>query len=87
MKKLDFSKVEVFAGISKKTLFVKDIREVFADAMYSRCIGLKAHALAFKIYNSKGEEEYSDEEIRIINECAENFWSPNIIDAIRKMTS
>lgn len=82
MKKIDFSKVQIFTGVSHKASVVQDIREPFADAMYQRCIGLPAHALAMKIYNSKGEEEYNEQECEIIRQCAENFWSPSIIDAV-----
>lgn len=82
MKRIDFSKVEIYTGLAKKSCIVQDLREPFADAMYQRCIGLPAHALAMKIYNSKGDEEYNEQECEIIRQCAENFWSPSVIDAV-----
>lgn len=85
MKKIDFSKVEIYTGLAKKSCVVQDLREPFADAMYQRCIGLPAHALAIKIYNSKGEEEYNEQECEIIKQCAENFWSPSVIDAVMNL--
>ena len=86
MKKINFTQVEIYKGVAKKTCFVQDIREAFADAIYSQSVGLKAHALAFKIYNSSGEVEYSDEEVKIIKQFAEQWCSPSLIDAINKMT-
>lgn len=82
MKKIDFSKMEICTGISHELCVVRDIREDFADTMFKNMIGLPALALALKIYNSNGEEEYDDKEVKIIKACAENFTSPNVIDAI-----
>lgn len=84
--KIDFSQVEIYTGVSKKTCIVKDIREDFADALYSQSIGLKSHALALKIFNSNGVEEYNDEEVKIIKQFAEQCCSPSLIDAINKIT-
>lgn len=86
MKKINFSQVEIYTGVSKTTCFVQDVREAFADAIYSQGVGIKSHALAFKIFNSKGEEEYDDEEVAIIKAFAHKFCSPSLIDAINKMT-
>ena len=57
--KIDFSQVEIYTGIAKKACIVQDIREVFADALYSQSVGLKSHALALKIFNSNGAEEHT----------------------------
>ena len=86
MKKIDFTQVEIYTGIAKKACIVQDIREAFADALYSQSVGLKSHALALKIFNSTGAEEYSDEEITIIRNFAEQCCSPSLIDAINKIT-
>ena len=86
MKKIDFTKVEIYTGVANKTCFVRDIREDFADAIYSQGVGIKSHALALKIFNSKGEEEYDDEEVKFIKMFTEQFCSPSLIDAINKMT-
>lgn len=84
--KIDFTKVEIYTGIAKKACVVKDVREDFADALYSQCVGLKAHALALKIFNSKGEEEYTEDEVELIKQFAQENCSPSLIDAINKMT-
>lgn len=86
MKKIDFTRVEICTSITGKTCVVEDIREAFADALYKQGMGLKVYALALKIFNSKGEEEYDDEEVAIIKAFAHQFCSPSLIDAINKMT-
>ena len=86
MKKINFSQVEIYTGVSKTACFVQDVREAFADALYSQCVGLKAHALALKIFNSKGEEEYTEDEVELIKQFAQVNCSPSLIDAINKMT-
>ena len=58
--KINFEKVEVFTNLAKTQAVVMDIREGLADAIYTQGQGVACHALALKIYNSKGEEEYSD---------------------------
>lgn len=83
--KIDFTQVEIYTGIAKTTCIVQDIREAFADALYSQSVGLKYHALAFKIFNSTGAEEYNDEEVKIIKQFAEQCCSPSLIDAINKI--
>lgn len=85
MKKIDFSKIEIFTGVGHKTCIVQDIREVFADAMYSHGVGLRHHALALKIYNSRGAEEYDDNEVECIRLFTESYCSPSLIDAIKHL--
>lgn len=84
--KIDFKQVGIYTGIAKKTCIVQDVREDFADALYSQSVGLKSHALALKIFNSDGAEEYSDEEVKIIRMFAEQCCSPSLIDAINRIT-
>lgn len=86
MKKIDFTRVEICTSITGNTCVVEDIREAFADALYKQGMGLKVYALALKIFNSKGEEEYTDEEVGLINHFTEQFCSPSLIDAIKKIT-
>lgn len=62
MKKLDFRNFSVPTGITRQTREVFDAREQIADLLYTRVSGIKAHRLAFKIFESTGETEFSDEE-------------------------
>ena len=53
--------------------------------IYKHGNGIRAHALALKIYNSKGETEFTDDEVIMISQAAENFCTPNFIDAIHEI--
>ena len=79
--KIDFTKIAVPLDIAKTNFQVVDIREEFANAIYMRGSGVGCHALALKIYNSKGEEDYNDKEIGIIKQFAQ-MCTPAVMDGI-----
>lgn len=82
MAKLDFKHFSKYTGISRRQKETGDAREEFADLIYRYAGGIKAHALAFRIYGSSGEEDYSDEEVSIIRRVAESFCLPGFIDGL-----
>ena len=82
MTKLDFKHFSKYTGIRRRQKETGDAREEFADLIYRYAGGIKAHALAFRIYGSSGEEEYNDEEVAIIRRVAENFCLPGFIDGL-----
>lgn len=82
MKKIDFRNVEIYTDIQHKQKIVADMHIDFSNIIYQRGTGIQAHALAMKIYNSKGEEEYTDEECKLIMEYA-SMCNPFFIDAIK----
>ena len=84
MAKIDFQHFTIPIGISKKTKQTGDARETIADLIYTRSTGIKAHHLAFKIYESKGETDFSDDEVNLIKELVERYCFPSIIDALRE---
>lgn len=84
MVKLNFQYFRVPTGISRKSQQVGDARESFADMIYLNVNGIRAHALAMKIYHSNGETEYSLAEIKIIKEVAEKLCAPNFIDGLNE---
>ncbi len=63
---------------------VGDARESFANLIYLHVNGIRAHALAMKIYQSNGETEYSQDEVRLIKEVAERMCTPNFIDGLNE---
>lgn len=81
MKEIDFSKVPVKEGIASEKVFFMDMREGFADVIYTKCNGIAAHALAYKIFRSTGAEEYDDKECSIIRAVAEGC-TPQVLDSI-----
>lgn len=80
---LNLKKVEVFTNVAKTQCVVMDIREAFADLIYARGTGIKAHALALKVYNSDEMTDYTDDEVKLIRKYAE-MCTPAVIDAIEK---
>ena len=83
MAKLDFQHFTVPSGISGKDSRTGDARESFADILYMGANGIRAHALAMKIYKSEGSEDYTDEEVRLMKGLAERFCTPAFIDGLR----
>lgn len=82
MVKLNFQQFSVPTGVSRKNRRTGDARESFADMIYLNVNGIKAQALAMKIYQSEGEVEYSSEEVKLIREVAEKLCAPNFIDGL-----
>lgn len=82
MIKLNFQQFSVPTGISRKNRQTGDARESFANMLYLNVNGIRAHALAMKIYNSEGEESYSPEEVKLIKDVAEKLCAPNFIDGL-----
>jgi len=81
MNKINFESLEMFLNIEKTKKIVVDVRTQFANMIYTGTNGIECHALAYKIYNSKGEEEYDEKECEIIRKVSERAL-PNFIDAI-----
>lgn len=84
MKKINFERIEVFVDIDKTRCSVENYKKDFSNIIYQLGRGIEAHALAFKIFNSKGETEYDDRECDMIREYA-SLCSPAFIDAIDKI--
>lgn len=82
MAKLNFQHFSIPIGISRKQRQTGDARESFANVIYLNVNGIKAHALAMKIYESEGETDYSEEEVNIIRNVAEKLCPPNFIDGL-----
>lgn len=85
MKKLDFRNFSVPTGITRQTREVFDAREQIADLLYTRVSGIKAHRLAFKIFESTGETEFSDEEAGLIKSVVEQYCLPCVIDGLNEL--
>lgn len=83
MTKLNFKQFSIPMGISGRSNRRGDARESFADIIYMNVNGIRAHALAMKIYKSEGAEEYTDAEVRLMENLAERFCTPAFIDGLR----
>lgn len=84
MTKIDFQHMKIYTGVSRKTAQTCDARETFADLIYRNAGGIRAHSLAFKIYESEGETEYSADEERMIKEIADRHCIPGFIDGLNE---
>lgn len=83
MVKLNFRQFTVPTGINGKNTRTGDASEDFADIIYLNVNGIRAHALAMKIYKSEGAEEFTDEEVRMMADVAERYCTPAFIDGLR----
>lgn len=81
MKTINFEKLEVHTDIDGQNKQESNVKKDFANLMYQHGKGIEFHALAMKIYNSKGEEEYSEDECKLIKQ-ASLTCAPFFIDAI-----
>ena len=79
--KINFERVEIFQDISHTRCTVQNVKTDFANILYNMGRGIQCHALALKIYNSKGDEEYTDEECQLIRQYSE-MCNPAFIEAV-----
>lgn len=82
MAKINFNNFKMYAGVSRNSSMNVDVREQFADMIYNNAGGIKAHALALKIYNSEGKTEYNKEEVGMMRVIAEKFCLLGFIDGL-----
>lgn len=82
MKKLNFKEFDLPTGISRREHRTVDAREAIADLLYTHVNGIKAHRLAFKIYESEGATAYSEEETDLIRQAVEAYCLPGVIDGL-----
>ena len=77
--KIDFQHFNVYMAVNRKSARTMDVRESFADMIY-----IKAHALALKIYESEGEADYTDDEVKLVRIVAERLCVPGFIDGLNE---
>ncbi|MBO4906219.1 MAG: hypothetical protein J5486_04170 [Bacteroidaceae bacterium] len=84
--KINFDSVKVYTNVSHTEFTVEDIRAAFADMIYRMGQGVAAHALALKIYNSKPDTDYSQDEVQLMKQFAGTYGTPAFIDAINSLS-
>ena len=82
---INFQQFRIPTGIDKSRYQYGDARESVANMLYLNVNGIRAHALAMKIYQSDGEVDYSDEEIKTITDVANAYGTPAFIDGLREI--
>ena len=83
--KIDFENFRLFKGIDKKNVEVLNVKNVFADELYTRGQGIAFHALALKIFNSDANTDYNENEYQLMMMFAEQCMSPNFIDSLKAL--
>ncbi len=83
MKKINFEKMLIATDVARKHCQNVDFREDFANVIWKSGYGVAAYVLSEKIYKSKGDTEYDDRELEIIQACA-NTRQPFFIDALNR---
>lgn len=55
MKKINFQQFGIYTSVSRKEKVMGDVRENFANLLYTQVNGIRAHTLALKIFQSEGK--------------------------------
>lgn len=82
MTKINFQQFRIPAGIDRSRYQTGDARESVANMLYLNVNGIRAHALALKIYRSEGETDFTEEEVRTLREVADTYATPAFIDGL-----
>lgn len=80
MAKLNFQHFKIPTGIDRTQYRTGDARESVANMLYLNVNGIRAHALALKIYRSEGETDFTEEEVRTLRDVADTYATPAFID-------
>jgi hypothetical protein len=83
MKTINFKQFEIYEDIAKRSKKTIDVSEVFANIIYQRTTGVRAHELAMRIYR-EGEIQVSSEDEQMIISVVHQFCTPAFIDAINE---
>lgn len=84
MAKINFQQFRIPAGIDRSRYQIGDARESVANMLYLNVNGIRAHALALKIYRSEGETDFTEEEVRTLREVADTYATPAFIDGLNE---
>lgn len=85
MAKINFEQLKVYTDIAKTNATVINAKVQIADALYQNGFGIASHALAFKIYNSQGSCELTDDEFKLLMGFVEQKCTPMIIEAFKNL--
>lgn len=85
MKKLNFKELPIRLSISSQDVITMDVKEQFANLVYTQTSGVASHALALKIFNSDGLVELDDSESDILKDVVGKFCTPAVIDSVNDL--
>ncbi len=82
MTKLNFQLFRIPTGIDKTQNRTGDARESVANMLYLNVNGIRAHALAMKIYRNEGAADYTNEEGRTLTKEDSSYGTPAFIEGL-----
>lgn len=82
--KINFEKLPCYTSIRKDEKVEMNVKFELANLLYTGGSGIAHGALAMKIYNSTGEEDYTEDECKILLEVA-NKLVPIFADSIKDL--
>jgi hypothetical protein len=82
MGTINFKEFTLYGDIARKSSQTADVREEVANLLYTRCYGIRAHDLAFRIFRSEGAISVSGTEMALVRKIAGDFCTPAFIDAL-----
>ena len=86
--KIDFSRIPCYVDIRKEGKQEMDVKYDLSNQMYINGHGVAVGALALKIYNSQGEEDYSEQECQILLAfLREGGYPPIFIDSVEELVA
>lgn len=80
--KINFEKFNVYTDIAHTNCIEANVKEEIANVLYNKGAGIACNALALKIYNSTGEEEYTQEEYNLLLNTVESLLTPMFISSL-----
>ena len=79
---INFEKMPCYKDITKTEKHELNVKYQVSNALYSRGGGVDMGALALKIYNSKGAQDYTEEECNLLLNFVRNSFSPLFIESL-----
>ena len=82
MLKINFKEFKIKVSFNSNEYVSSDLRESFADLIYTKSMGFRGLKLAEKIYQSEGEIELDEKDEELFFMVVDEICTPQIVDAI-----
>ena len=83
--KINFKEFKTKHSFKSDEYDISDLREDFADLIYTKSIGIRGLKLAEKIYQSDGETELDERELELFFMVVDDICTPQIIDSLNQI--
>ena len=82
MKTINFKQFGFYTDFAHNNMIVSDMRETFANMIYTHASGPIVSSLCSKIVGNEEDIELSDLEEKTLRDTVKSICSQNIIDAV-----